>query len=354
MKFNFNPYKEKTEVVGVAIGDVHVRALQLAGSVEHASVVAFAESVMPKSTFEADGQVDAEGLAHVLENLFLKPSVGKFTTRDVVVNLPEARCFVRVIHVSSMSDSEIDAAVPFEAESYIPIPIEQVYLDWQRIGEVDGRVALLLVASPKQFVDQVLSAVSQAGLVCTALEVESLGLARALIPPGEQSATLIVDMKAAASNLVMVEKDSILFTSTVQIAGNSITDAIAHGLELPTQRAEEVKAEAGFGNTEEYPNLKTLLVPVANSLIAEIKQVMAFHDQHSTVAIGKIILVGGTAKLKHLAEFIKESLVDRPGLEVLQGDPTVNIHVTLPAELMGEAILPYVAVVGLAMRGFVI
>jgi Tfp pilus assembly PilM family ATPase len=93
---------------------------------------------------------------------------------------------------------------------------------------------------------------------------------------------------------------------------------------------------------------------VANSLIAEIKQVMAFHDQHSTVAIGKIILVGGTAKLKHLAEFIKESLVDRPGLEVLQGDPTVNIHVTLPAELMGEAILPYVAVVGLAMRGFVI
>jgi Tfp pilus assembly PilM family ATPase len=62
----------------------------------------------------------------------------------VVVNLPEARCFVRVIHVDNMPDAEIESAVPFEAESYIPIPIEQVYLDWMKIGEKERWIIVVI------------------------------------------------------------------------------------------------------------------------------------------------------------------------------------------------------------------
>jgi type IV pilus assembly protein PilM len=300
---------------------------------------------------DTEGKIDIEGLARILENLFLKPTYGKFTTRDVVVNLPEAKCFVRVIHVASMSDAEIDAAVPFEAESYIPVPVDQVYLDWQRLEEVGGRVALLLVASPKVFVDQVLAAVAAAGLTCTALEVESQGLTRCLLPEGEAQGVLIANLKAGSTDLVMTERGNIQFTSTIAFAGSTITEAIAKGVEVPPARAEEIKLEAGFGSTEEYPNLKTVMVTVMNSLSAEIKQVMVFHDQHSTVPITRLLLVGGGARLKHLPEFLKESFADRADLVVELGDPTINIKVELPEQLKDGNVLPFAAAIGLALEG---
>lgn len=351
MKFHLNLFKNHSDVVGVAIGDAHVRALQLKGRLAAATVESYAEAVLPKTIFDAAGKIDVEGLAHLFENLFLKPAQGKFTTRDVAVNLPEAKCFVRVIHIASMSDSEIEAAVPFEAESYIPVPIDQVYLDWQRLEEVDGKVALLLVASPKEYVDQVLTAIRGANLTPVAVEVESQGLARALVPDGTKENVLIADMKASGTDLIMIEHGSIQFTSTIPVGGVAITDAIAHGLDVPAKRAEEIKAEAGLGSTEEYPNLKTLLVPVMNSFVAEIKQVMAFHDQHSQEKIAKLVLVGGSAGLKSLPEFLQESLDPSRSLLVELGDPTINVKVTLPSSISGTAVLPYTAALGLAMRG---
>ncbi len=351
-KFNISLFKEKHESAGVAIGDAHIRVMQLTGSLAEAHLQAFAESALPKTIVTADGKVDEQSLAATLEKLFLKPTFGMFTTRDVSVNLPEAKCFVRVIHVSPMSDSEIDAAVPFEAESYIPIPIDQVYLDWQRLGEKDGRVELLLVASPKVFVDQVLRAVKRAGLTPVALEVGSQALARALVPIGEENSMLIIDMKATGTDLSMVERENIQFTSTIPIAGASVTEAIAKGLDVEAARAEEIKEQAGLANTEEYPNLKTLLLPVVNSFVSEIKQVLAFHDQHSAAQVTKIYLVGGSARLKHLPELLTEALSDRPNLTVQVADPTVNIHMDVPEKLGNGAILAYAGAVGLAMRPF--
>ncbi|MBL8030929.1 MAG: type IV pilus assembly protein PilM [Candidatus Doudnabacteria bacterium] len=345
-----NIFSRRAAAVGLAIGDTHVRGLQLGGTLAEAQVVGFAEAELPKTVFGSDGGLDVEGFARVLELLFNKQQYGQFTTRDVALNLPESNCFVRVIHVAPMSDSEIDAAVPFEAESYIPIPVDQVYLDWKRLGESNGRVELLLVASPREFVDRVLKGVELAGLTPVSVEVQSEALARSVIPLGSRETVLIADMKAARTDLIMVERGNIQFTSTIPIAGQSLTDAIAKGLELQPKRAEEIKAQAGFANTTEYPNLKMLLLPVLQNLVNEIKQVLTFHDQHSTEKVTRILLVGGAARLGHVTEFVQESLADREGLLVQLADPTVNIHMEISEGLAENKILAYAPAVGLAMR----
>ncbi|MBP9686337.1 MAG: type IV pilus assembly protein PilM [Candidatus Doudnabacteria bacterium] len=340
--------------VGIAIGDAHIRAVQLSGTAANAAVVATGQVDLPKATFDAEGKADVEGLARLFENLFSAPSFGAFTTRDVVVNLPEGRSFVRLIHVAPMSDAELEASVPFEAESYIPVPVEQVYLDWQRLSEVGGKVALLLVASPKAYVDPILHALRQASLTPVAIEVESQGLARALIAPGVKQTVLLADMKASATDLVMIENGGIQFTSTLFVSGSQMTEAIAQGLQVSQKEAEEIKATVGFTNSEQYPNLKTILLPVLEGLAKEIQKVIVFHSQHSTEKLNRFLLVGGSAGLAGLPEFFKERLVDYPDLEVSVGDPTVNIHLALPAHLHGVAALPYATALGLAMRGMII
>lgn len=336
--------------VGIAIGDAHIRAVQLAGTGAAASVVASGQVDLPKTTFDAEGKADIEGLARLFENVIAAPAYGKFTTRDVVVNLPEGRSFVRLIHVAALSDAELEASVPFEAENYIPVPVDQVYLDWQRVSERDGRVALLLVAAPKSYVDPILHALSQANLTPVAIEVESQGLERALIAPGLKQSVLLADMKGAATDLVMVEDGGIQFTSTLLVSGSQMSEAIMQGLQVTAKEAEDIKLHVGFANTEQYPNLKTVLLPVLESLVKEIKKVLVFHDQHSTQKVNRLLLVGGSAGLAGLPEYLHEALAEYPDLEVAVGDPTVNIHVTLPSHMTGLAGLPYVTALGLAMR----
>lgn len=340
--------------VGIAIGDAHIRAVQLSGTAAAATVVATGQVDLPKVTFDAEGKADVEGLARLFQNLFSAPAFGKFTTRDVVVNLPEGRSFVRLIHVTAMSDAELEASLPFEAESYIPVPVEQVYLDWQRLTEADGKVAVLLVASPKTYVDPILHALDQAGLTPVAIEVESQGLARALVAPGVKQNVLLADMKASATDLVMVESGGIQFTSTLFVSGSHMTEAIAQGAQVSQKDAEEIKATVGFANSEQYPNLKTILLPVLESLAKEIQKVLVFHSQHSTEKVNRLLLVGGSAGLPGLPEFLKEKLAEYPDLEVSVGDPTVNIHVTVPQHLAGKAVLPYVTALGLAMRRMIL
>lgn len=336
---------------GLAIGETKIRALELSGNLSNAKVESFSQCWTPKGIFSPEGIVDSGSLAKALVPVFEKPMFGRFSDSNVVVNLPESRCFVRVIHVASMSDSEIEASVPFEAESYIPIPIDQVYLDWQKIGEDNGRVALLLVASPKVFVDQLLSSLDGAGLRPLALEVESLAIARAMIPLGSKKNVLIADMRTTRTDLVMVEKGFVQFTSTIPISGSSITGAIAKGLAVDQKRAEEIKADAGFGSTEEYPNLKTLVTPVLESFVAEIKKVIDFHDQHSPEKVGEVLLAGGAARLKHLDEYLQSKLGSvSSAVEIGLGDPTINIKASMPEKLQGVGSLTYAVALGLAMR----
>ncbi len=339
--------------IGLAIGESKVRAMQISGDTSKGRIVAFAEAPVQKGVFSTEGLVDSHGFAKSVEMLFNSPLYGKFSGDGVVVNLPESKCFVRAIHMNDMTDSEIDAAVPFEAESYIPVPIDQVYLDWMRIGEQEGRASLLLVASPKSFVDQVLDGLDIAGMRPLALEVESLALVRALIQPGDKETVLIADMRASKTDLIMVERGAVQFTSTIPVAGTGITDSIAKGLEIDTKRAEEIKESAGFRNTEEYPNLKTLILPVLNTFISEVKQVIQFHEQHHETKVVKVLLAGGAAKLKGIDEFVKTSLQEEyKELVVELGDPTVNLHVDLPVDLQSSRILDYATSIGLAMRGF--
>ncbi len=58
-----------------------------------------------------------------------------------------------------MTDEQLENAVLFEAEAYIPLPMDQVYFDWQVLGKIADGLEVLIIASPKEYVDKFLSAI---------------------------------------------------------------------------------------------------------------------------------------------------------------------------------------------------
>ncbi len=315
------------------------------------SIVGYSNVPVPKNLIANDTILDSDALAVLLEQSLQRPQYGRITTNRVVVSVPESKSFIRVIHIPHMSEAQADNAILFEAEAYIPLPMDQVYFDWQIIGKTLDKMEVLIIASPKEFVDKFISAVEKVKLKLAAVEVESQAVVRALIPTGSVENTLVVDLDAYKTALIMVERGNLQFTSSVPIAGNTFTDRIAQALTVPTPKAEAIKREFGIENTTEYPNLKTYLLPAVNDLGAEVKNILKFHYDHSETKITKLLLSGGSAKLKHLDELLIPDLAEFPDLKVEIANPLSNL-----VGLTGDAIsyyeaLSFTTAIGLAMRG---
>ena len=257
-----------------------------------------------------------------------------------------------------MSEEEAREAVPFEAEQYIPMPVGAVYLDWVILGGGDkgnrgdmgdqGKMTVLITAAPKEYVDDYVAILKEAGLKPLALEVESQATARSLVSDAHaKESVLIADIDTVRTSLIIYDKGVLEFTSSLPIAGNAFTEAIAKAQTLDTATAEKMKREVGLGEKAE---VRKALLPVLNSLMDEIKNTVHFHEEHAASKITRLLLAGGSSKLLHLPSFLQEKLADT-GIKVELGNPWNKVlprGATPP--LSREDSLSYATAIGLALR----
>ena len=347
----YKPFSHPKPTFGLDINDNSFKIVQLEKKGSGLALKAYTDVVLPKGVMANDAIADKKTFSHLLKDSLDKCQFGQLNTDYAVVNLPEQKSFVRVIQIPQMSDSEADAAVPVEAESFIPLPVDQVYLDWQKTGDTVDKMNVLMVASPRDFVDQYLEVLDGAGIKPAVLEAESQSCVRSLLPPGSKETLLIVDMNAFHSTLIMVEEGSLQFTSTVPIAGNNFTESIAKILGVGSAKAEEIKKKVGLANTTDYPNIKISLLPVLSSLAAEIKSILRFHSEHSDKQVTRIILSGGSARLKNIADFIQPEFSDFPNLKVELGNPWAGTPGIKNPPLDAVQSLSFATAIGLAVRG---
>jgi Tfp pilus assembly PilM family ATPase len=160
---------------------------------------------------------------------------------------------------------------------------------------------------------------------------------------------LIADMDAYKTALVMVQNGTLQFTSSVPIAGNTFTQALAKALSITPGDAEKLKHQVGFANTVEYPNLKIHMLPVLQDLAAEITNILKFHYDHHEDHIGSLILTGGGAKLQHIAEALEPMLDQYAPLKVTVANPLEHIPNFKETELGPYEALSFTTAIGLAM-----
>ena len=112
----------------------------------------------------------------------------KLRGRSVQVAVSNQKVIVRNIDMPEMTEDELRGAIEFQAQDYIPIPVDEVVLDFQVVGKQvnpDGasRQEVLLVAAQRTMISTFLGAIKQAGLKVAGIDVSSMALVRALLPP---------------------------------------------------------------------------------------------------------------------------------------------------------------------------
>jgi type IV pilus assembly protein PilM len=144
-------------VLGLDLGTQYIKYVQL----EHIGkdqfrLLSVGMAPAPAKGINSDATIDLEALAASIKKL-LKD--GGVHSREVNIALPESNVFTRIIQVPPLSERELASAIKWEAEQYIPLPLEEVNMDFSIVGESkdkDGnkKLDILLVAGPKLIIER--------------------------------------------------------------------------------------------------------------------------------------------------------------------------------------------------------
>jgi type IV pilus assembly protein PilM len=334
--------------VGLDIGSKTIKIVEL---VKEANLVRLQGSGIigysgtPPETLENDK--DFSSLAQVIRKLH---SEARISRKEVVVSLPEPLVFTRTVKFPLLTDAEVASAVKWEAEQYIPIPVNEAILQHQILEKKETatppEVLVLLVAAPRTLIEKYLKVVSLAGLNVIAAETQLMALCRALAP--QKKTVMIVDFGAKSTNIAISKNTQLVFSRSVATAGEAFTRAISQNLTMEAKQAEEYKKAYGLSVSQQEGKVGQALRPIFAIVAEEIKKAIHFYQtEEKGEPPSAVVLAGGTSGMPGIVPALSGLL----GMEVIIGNPFTKVVVD-PS--VAKALLSYQPLysvaVGLGLR----
>ena len=277
----------------------------------------------------------------------------------LLMTLSGQSVFPRYVKLPPVTRDKVAQIVQYEAEQNVPFPIEEVVWDYQLIGAQDGELNVMLVAVKIENITRLTDCVHAANLEPEIVDVSPMALYNCVRfnYPDLDGCSMVLDIGARSSNLIFVE-ESRIFSRSIPVAGNAITQEVMKELDVPFEEAEELKKEyafVAFGGVYAGPESETadriskITRNVITRLHAEVNRSVNFYrSQQGGQPPRLVLLTGGSSIIPHTDTFFKEKL--NANVEYL--NPFVNVPVSpsIDAEAIQGDIHLLAAVSGLALR----
>jgi type IV pilus assembly protein PilM len=282
-------------------------------------VVGYGFTSFDNSAQENGIVVQPEIIAKAAYDLFKNNLIGDITTRRVAIAIPAYRTFTRSIQLPALSQKEIRESVQLEAEQYISMPLDELYIDYEIIRKTDENVEIFMVAVPQTIVDSYLELAEILGLETVLIE-PTLSSSGRLYSLDERSdhASFIIDFGSLSSDISIFDKH-ILVTGTVQGGGVDFTRSIQNSLGVTEAEAGLIKTRYGLGVSKKQAQIHQALEPTLEQIVKEIRRMMRYYEERygTDRPIAQIITLGGGANMPGLSEYLTNAL----RLAVRHNDP---------------------------------
>lgn len=282
-------------------------------------VVGYGFATFDKSAQENGVVVQPEIIAKAAFELFDKHLIGDITTRRVALAIPAYRTFTRSVQMPKLSSKQLKEAIELEAEQYISMPLEELYLDYEVIRENADSMDVFLVAVPRDIVDSYLDLAQILGLEVVLIE-PTLSSSSRIFSLDERSdmATFIIDFGSLSSDISIFDKH-IMVTGTVQGGGANFTASIKNQLGVTDEEAGLIKTRYGLSVSKRQKEIHTALEPTLKQIVKEIQRMVRYYEEHygGDRPVGQIVTLGGGANMPGLSDYLTDTL----RLPVRHNDP---------------------------------
>jgi type IV pilus assembly protein PilM len=344
--------------LNIEAGSVAVAEVSINGTVR---LGASAIHPLQPGVFHEGEVTDPDGLVAALKDLYANNKLPK----RVRLGLGNQRVIVRTLRLPAIEDpKEMEAAIRFQAQEQIPMPLDQAVLEHQVVGGVPAQegsgpqVDMVVIAARRDMITSFVEPLRRAGLEPAGIDLTAFGMIRALA--AEAAPGLQPDTEGAAPaenailycnvgdvmNLAVARGRSCLFTRVSGVGMEAIAARLATERGLIPEHAEqwlrytglEVPLEAVQGDPETVAAARRVLQEGVANLVDELRLSLDYYRAlESAVPVAGVVLCGVGSAIPGLAPAMEEQVglpIAAPRPAALSGlDDAVAARLVLPLGL---------------------
>jgi len=382
---------KKLNYLGIDLGGSSLKVVELKNANNRAQLVTYGFiDKIPNIIKEENRETYKEVASHLK---YLLKEIKTSAVRAVSA-LPSFSVFSSIINLPAMGKKDLISAVRWEAKKFVPIPLEEMILDWELLQETDktvgdepeenedkpgeagslpavrhggsagekkesdkkdkkkefpakGNIRVLLTAAPKNLVNRYVELFKEAGLQLVGLETESFALERSLVG-NDKNPIMVVDIGGQATSIIIYYDGVPILNRSIDVGGKTVTKSLTEAMGISGDQAEQFKRDMGISLSEE--TLEKLPQPISyvvSSIINEIRYILNIYQNQKKKPITKVILTGGSSFLMNLASYIQTVF----NIKSYVGDPWARVVHPVEIDTLLKQLGPRLSVaIGLAMR----
>lgn len=338
-------------MIGLDIGTRYIKAVLFEQEGSQIKVQSFACEQINGNAF-ADREIkDFDAVSNALKKVKLSLKSKK---KDVVVAISGGSVLSKIVYMDpDQQDFELETQIEIESDSLIPYPLEEVYLDFEELGESKthvGKVDVLLSAAHKDVVDSRITLLREVEFNPKVVDIESYALGNAIIEFAdypEDKPILCFNIGASQLQLCVVLNDRVIYSKEHSFGMNSLIQdlSIIHTLEKSETEQQLVNGYLPATWRED-----TFPIFLANLNQHISRAVQMYISSTGAERPEAMILSGGGANIEEIAAELEGELA----VDVSIFNPFKDMQISEKAEQQGfHKVAPQLAIAaGLASRSF--
>lgn len=250
-------------------------------------------------------------LIEKMHELFKNNIIGKLDSDRAVLGVPAARTFARTFTLPADKESGLAEAVDLEVEQYIPMPLENLYVDSQIIKRDKKEITVLMCAIPRRFTDSLISVATESNIEVTMIEPSINAVSRLLEYTKEGGLpTVIIDIGPASTDIAIFDS-AVRVTGGLAIGGNTLTLEIAKRMDIPLETAHQFKVLNGMAAGPRQAKISGAMRPSLVRIVNETRKVIRFYTDRfpNEARLEQVLIVGSGSNVPGLGEFFTNELV---------------------------------------------
>jgi len=230
----------------------------------------------------------------------------KVVKKNFNVIIPDSLAYTQILTMPYLNEKELISAIKYQADQFIPMPIEETNIDLEIIEEYkeQKKILILIAAAPKKIIEKIQTAVELAGFIPESVETELSANARFVlnffkkIPPKVPGNILVANFSLNTTNLSYFENSVPIVKEShnLSLGYQIFLKEIQVNTDTDSKKAAEILKNFSPDHPSSYP-IETIIAPILRELSVQLKKIIANRKLSCMYMINNIALFPGLTKL---------------------------------------------------------
>lgn len=297
--------------VGLDIGTRGVHVVELTAKKGVIELTNFGSAPLPVGATGEGEVLDADVVRDVIRDLFAEMGM---KTKDVWVGVANQKVLVRPIELPYMRQRDLLASLALQAGDQLTMDPSEAELDFVPTGVTgagdDRQIRGMLVAALKTTVAGAVGVATRAGLRPRNVDLNALAILRALTvlnDPDDDRSEALIDVGAGLTDVVVHDSGVPTFVRVLPVGGMDISEALASGLGVALEEAEEIKVN--YGVSDDLTDAAARIIDVqVSTFVSRVRESMQFYSSQGFDPPVRVWLSGAASLLHGMTERLEEAL----------------------------------------------